>query len=239
MFGGVESSYNRSKRIVLGFSGFLPTFAGTAYMVPNAQHPEPSVSRSCRYQMVRRCTCGKGTTIWLNEAVTPEAESLKKLFVPLNAEDVYCMHDDGCALDVSGRIGLMSNRREVLRLALGSAGALVLSAVFRPVSAAPVTGSKVSLGDRVPITVWVRVASDGSVTLIASQCEMGQGITTTLAAALADELYLSWENVKIEFGPFDPAYRDPVYQWMFTGNSESTSSFYEIMRKMAPPPVRC
>jgi isoquinoline 1-oxidoreductase subunit beta len=142
------------------------------------------------------------------------------------------MHNDGCARNGTGKNGLMAKRRDVLRLALSSAGALVLSAVFRPLSAAPVTGSKVSTGDRVPITAWVRIASDGSVTLIASQSEMGQGITTTLAAALADELYLPWESVKIEFGAFDPAYRDPVYQWMFTGNSQSTSSFYETMRKM-------
>jgi isoquinoline 1-oxidoreductase beta subunit len=61
---------------------------------------------------------------------------------------------------------------------------------------------------------------------------MGQGITTTLAAALADELYLPWGAVAIEFSPYNPAYRDPVYNWMFTGNSQSTSSFYELMRKM-------
>jgi isoquinoline 1-oxidoreductase beta subunit len=78
----------------------------------------------------------------------------------------------------------------------------------------------------------VRVAADGSVTLVASQSEMGQGVTTTLAAALADELYLAWGSVAIEFAPFDPAYRDPVYNWMFTGNSQGTSSFHELMRKM-------
>ncbi len=83
-----------------------------------------------------------------------------------------------------------------------------------------------------PITAWVRISADGSVTLIASQSEMGQGITTTLAAALADELYLPWGSVGIEFSPYDAAYRDPVYNWMFTGNSQGTSSFYELMRKM-------
>jgi isoquinoline 1-oxidoreductase beta subunit len=82
------------------------------------------------------------------------------------------------------------------------------------------------------VTAWVRIAADGTVTLIASQSEMGQGTTTTLAAALADELYLPFDQVRVEFSPFDPAYRDPVYHWMFTGNSQSTSSFYELMRKM-------
>jgi isoquinoline 1-oxidoreductase subunit beta len=82
------------------------------------------------------------------------------------------------------------------------------------------------------LTAWIRIAQDGSVTLIASQSEMGQGITTTLAAALADELYLPWKSVRIEQAPFAESYRDPVYNWMFTGNSQGTSSFYSVMRKM-------
>src|ERR1700747_1607128 len=40
------------------------------------------------------------------------------------------------------------------------------------------------------ITAWVRIGQNNSIALIASQSEMGQGTTTTLAAALADELYL-------------------------------------------------
>jgi isoquinoline 1-oxidoreductase beta subunit len=84
----------------------------------------------------------------------------------------------------------------------------------------------------VPLTAWVRIAPNGSVTLIASQSEMGQGITTTMAAALAHELYLPFESVHIEFAPFQPDYRDPVYNWMFTGNSQGTSSFYDVMRRM-------
>ena len=82
------------------------------------------------------------------------------------------------------------------------------------------------------ITAWVRIAADNTITLIASQSEMGQGSTTTLAAVLADELYVPFERVKVEFGVFAPAYRDPVYNWMFTGNSQSTSSFYDVMRTM-------
>src|SRR5260221_7469165 len=87
-------------------------------------------------------------------------------------------------------------------------------------------------GQGVRVTAWVRIGPDNPVTLIASQSEMAQGTTTTLAAILADELYLPWESIKIEFAPFDPAYRDPHYNWMFTGNSQSISSFHDVMRQM-------
>src|SRR5262249_1813222 len=35
-----------------------------------------------------------------------------------------------------------------------------------------------------------------------------------------------------ETAPYDPAYANPKYKWMFTGNSESIQSFYDHMRRM-------
>lgn len=127
---------------------------------------------------------------------------------------------------------MLTNRRDLLRLA-ATGGALLLSAAwYRSVPAADHRSSPDRTARANAVTAWVKIDSDGSVTLISSQSEMGQGTTTTLAAALADELYLRWEDIRVEFSPFDPAYRDPVYHWMFTGNSQSMSSFYELMRKM-------
>jgi isoquinoline 1-oxidoreductase beta subunit len=116
------------------------------------------------------------------------------------------------------------------RRALLRGGALVLSAAMFPSEVIPAPSSGNSRG--ASVTAWVRIGQNNSVTLFASQSEMGQGSSTTLAAALADELYLSLDAVRIEFAPFAPAYRDPVYNWMFTGNSQSTSSFYDVMRQM-------
>ena len=128
-------------------------------------------------------------------------------------------------------------RRDVLRWG-AAGGGLVLSAAWWPRRgdalglASPGDGNRGAAGTASPVTAWVRIAPEGSVTLVASQSEMGQGATTTLAAALADELYLPWDGIRIEFAPFAPVYRDPVYHWMFTGNSQSITSFYEVMRQM-------
>lgn len=128
--------------------------------------------------------------------------------------------------------GVVTTRRDVLRW-MGSGTALVLSGAWWPEPAdAQATRAAPGANARSPVTAWVRIPEAGPITLIASQSEMGQGTTTTLAAALAYELYMSLADVRIEFAPFDPAYRDPVYQWMFTGNSQGTSSFYDMMRRM-------
>lgn len=118
------------------------------------------------------------------------------------------------------------DRREFL--GAGLAGTILLGTVLP--GAAKV--AKVRSMQAAPITAWVEISPDSGVTLIASQSEMGQGTTTTLPAILAHELYLPFERVGIRFAPFAPAYRDPVYNWMFTGNSQSTSSFYDVMTKM-------
>jgi len=122
------------------------------------------------------------------------------------------------------------SRRLVLQAGVAGAGAFLLSARLVPLEALAATNGTAS--SEAAITPWLRIAADNSVALIASQSEMGQGTSTTLAATLADELDLDLDHVKIEFSPFADAYRDPVYKWMFTGNSQSISSYYEIMRHM-------
>ena len=80
------------------------------------------------------------------------------------------------------------------------------------------------------LNAWVRIAADDSVTIVVSQAEMGQGIMTTLPAVLAEELGADWDRVRLEMSPTAQAYRNPRLQWQFTGNSESTMSFFDLMR---------
>src|SRR5262249_44116956 len=107
--------------------------------------------------------------------------------------------------------------------AAGLAG-LVLSGQF-----------KVNAQDRkdpIALNAWVRIATDDTVTLIASQAEMGQGAGTTLPAILAEELGADWTRVRLEQAPADVAYRNPRINWQFTGNSESTTGFFDLLRQM-------
>jgi isoquinoline 1-oxidoreductase beta subunit len=84
----------------------------------------------------------------------------------------------------------------------------------------------------VPLNAWIRIEPDNTVTLIVSQAEIGQGISTTLPAVIAEEMGADWGRVRLENSPADPAYRNPRLNWQFTGNSESTTSFFDLMREM-------
>jgi isoquinoline 1-oxidoreductase subunit beta len=55
---------------------------------------------------------------------------------------------------------------------------------------------------------WVKVAADGSVTVMVPKSEMGQGVHTALAMVLADELDAEWAQVRVEHPPLDPIYNN-------------------------------
>jgi isoquinoline 1-oxidoreductase beta subunit len=53
---------------------------------------------------------------------------------------------------------------------------------------------------------YVKIASDNTITVIAPRAEMGQGVSTTLAALVAEELDVTLDKVKVEHGPASYAY---------------------------------
>src|SRR5579872_1694908 len=130
-------------------------------------------------------------------------------------------------------VGPDVTRRSLLGNSLMIGGSLLIAGT-RAFAAddGPTLASEKMNAREVPVTAWVRIAPDNSITLICSQSEMGQGISTTLTAALADELEVDWRRAKIEFAPFAPAYRNPVIGWMFTGASISIHDFYMLVRQM-------
>src|SRR5579859_7051823 len=130
--------------------------------------------------------------------------------------------------DVAQRDATQLDRRQFLVTAALTGGALLLKCAVSPAvaSAAP------EAAKMIPLNAWLKIGTDDSVTIIVSQAEMGQGIRTTLPAVLAEELGADWSRVRLEDSPTDPLYRNPRVNWQFTGNSESTPSFFDLMRQM-------
>ncbi|MCO5161633.1 MAG: molybdopterin-dependent oxidoreductase [Mesorhizobium sp.] len=53
---------------------------------------------------------------------------------------------------------------------------------------------------------YLKIGSDNTITVIAPRAEMGQGISTTLAAFVAEELDVTLDRVEVEHGPPSYAY---------------------------------
>ncbi|HTO77796.1 MAG TPA: molybdopterin cofactor-binding domain-containing protein [Thermoanaerobaculia bacterium] len=75
---------------------------------------------------------------------------------------------------------------------------------------------------------WLRIGADGRVTLVVARSEMGQGVRTSLAMILAEELEADWSSISIEQASPSPDYPD-----MNTGGSDSVISSWPVLRKAA------
>ncbi len=76
-------------------------------------------------------------------------------------------------------------------------------------------------------SLWMSIASDGTVTIVAHRSEMGCGSRTALPLVVADELDADWSKVKIE-----QAIGDPKYGEQDTDGSHSVRSSFDLMRQV-------
>jgi isoquinoline 1-oxidoreductase subunit beta len=76
-------------------------------------------------------------------------------------------------------------------------------------------------------SLWMSIAADGTVTIVAHRSEMGCGSRTALPLVVADELDAEWSKVKIEQAIGDPKYGDQD-----TDGSHSVRSNFDLMRQV-------
>src|SRR6266480_4826707 len=74
--------------------------------------------------------------------------------------------------------------------------------------------------------VWIRIDPDNSVTLTIGKSEMGQGVRTSLAMLLAEELEADWTRIKLEQASPEPGFED-----IGTGGSDSIRDGWRSLRQ--------
>ncbi|MFT3772910.1 MAG: xanthine dehydrogenase family protein molybdopterin-binding subunit [Minicystis sp.] len=81
-----------------------------------------------------------------------------------------------------------------------------------------------------PPNAFLRIAPDDTVTVVLAHSEMGQGIWTTLAMLIAEELECDWAKVRSEHAPADAVYGSRGIGIQMTGGSSSTRGEFERYR---------
>lgn len=117
------------------------------------------------------------------------------------------------------------DRRRFLKLGVGIAGASLVLGVNWSCSADQPEADLTDSGEFVP-NAWLRIDSDGLVTVIVSESEMGQGTYTALPMMVAEELEADWQRVRVEHAPLEP-----VYGYQSTGGSTSVSNAWSTLRE--------
>jgi len=95
------------------------------------------------------------------------------------------------------------------------------------------TGSRIASASPERLAGWVRIDRDETITIVAPQSEMGQGVATSIPMLVAEELDADWAHVRHEtFPEVAKLYNNPAFGMMGTGGSSSIKGFYLPARKV-------
>jgi isoquinoline 1-oxidoreductase beta subunit len=118
---------------------------------------------------------------------------------------------------------MTTSRRDFLQ----TLGSLSL-AFYLPLDANRLTATAPAVGPVFEPNALLRIDGDGAVTIWATRTEIGQGVRTSMAMAIAEELEADWSRVKVLQASTAPKFGDLGV----TGGSQTTRSTTAALRKV-------
>jgi isoquinoline 1-oxidoreductase beta subunit len=122
---------------------------------------------------------------------------------------------------------LLVNRRAFLRVSALTGGGMLLATYFDPIADVLAQQPTAAPPPLVPSS-FISIAADGSVTIMAKNPEVGQGVKTMLPMLIAEELDADWKDVRIQQADLDPV----KYGGQTAGGSTATPNNWEPMRRI-------
>ena len=116
------------------------------------------------------------------------------------------------------------DRRQFIKVSALAGGGLLVGTYLR-FGESVADAASVPVAENFAPNVFVSIAPNGAVSIVAPNSEMGQGIKTGLPMIVAEELDVAWENVTIVQGDLNPAYGR-----QFSVGSGSTVANYTPLR---------
>ena len=103
-------------------------------------------------------------------------------------------------MGAQGVVGNTLSRRSFLVASSAIGGGLLLAATI-PVWARATPGAATGNAEH-QLTIYARIAPSGTVTILAPNPELGQGIKTALPMIFAEELGVAWKDVVVEMADY-------------------------------------
>jgi isoquinoline 1-oxidoreductase subunit beta len=122
------------------------------------------------------------------------------------------------------------DRRDFLKSTAAAAGGLVI-AVYLPACSKPENAAKnTGPAKQIAANAWLRIGTDGAITVLCDRSEMGQGVYTALPTLIAEELGVAPSSIKVEFAPPGKEYVNALLGGQVTGGSTSVRDAWDKLR---------
>lgn len=119
-------------------------------------------------------------------------------------------------------------RRHFLKVGATATGGFCLSASVGPLF--PIATASETVERTATFNAYLEIDPDGRIVITCPQAEMGQGIHDGLPKILAEELDARWEDVEVRLAGGDDAYVNPITRRQRTASSDSTTTYFDLMR---------
>ncbi|MGH9349278.1 MAG: molybdopterin cofactor-binding domain-containing protein, partial [Vicinamibacterales bacterium] len=119
---------------------------------------------------------------------------------------------------------LVVDRRSFLKVTSLAGGGMLVGVYLDP---APVSARSAPPSGTFAPNAFIRITSDGGITIVAKNPEVGQGVKTMLPMLVAEELDADWKAVTIEQADLNPA----AYGLQYSGGSTATPTNWEPLRR--------
>lgn len=118
------------------------------------------------------------------------------------------------------------SRREFLKVSSLAGGGLMLSFAL-PSQAMGHIANAPAPGDLIQLNGFLKIATDGAITIMSPNPEGGQNVKTSMPMIVAEELDVDWKDVMIEQADLDTKY----YTRQFIGGSQAIRQGWTTLRK--------
>lgn len=123
------------------------------------------------------------------------------------------------------------SRRDFIKGSTAFVSGLVIG-FYLPVKGGRAYAAEAPAKPNYPPNAFVRIAPDDSITIVINKSEMGQGVYTSLAMLIAEELEADWSRISVESAPVASVYNHTAFGMQLTGGSTSVTSSWEQMRRV-------
>ena len=125
------------------------------------------------------------------------------------------------------------NRRSFLTNSSAAATGLVIAFYIPGVMQKALAQAATTLAPVYPPNAFVQISPDSTISIVINKCEMGQGVFTSMAQLIAEELDCDWRSVKSVAAPVAPVYNHTMFGAIqMTGGSTALASSFDQYRQI-------